>query len=142
MKRKKHLAVAWGAQLRHPTLTHADRINLTVDAYGLGAELLHDDRYRETAQNLGALAGSIDRITQLRPANRLAIARLAVDETIASYALLRFGRSEGVSTSTTDAGPLMGTAIDGDSVRVYLRRSHVLTSSKNLYMQATKTAVH
>ena len=48
---KKHLAVAWGAQLRHPTLTHADRINLTVDAYGLGAELLHDDRYRETAQN-------------------------------------------------------------------------------------------
>jgi hypothetical protein len=89
------------------------------------------------AQNLGALAGSIDRITQLRPANRL-----AVDETIASYALLRFGRSEGVSTSTTDTGPLMGTAIDGDSVRVYLRRSHVLTSSKNLYMQATKTAVH
>ena len=43
---------------------------------------------------------------------------------------MRFGRSEGVSTSTTDAGPLMGTAIDGDSVRVYLRRSHVLTSSK------------
>lgn len=30
---KKHLAVAWGAQLRQTTLTHADRMKLTVNAY-------------------------------------------------------------------------------------------------------------
>lgn len=84
------------------------------------------------AQKLGALTDSMDKLTRLRPTDRLAIASLAIDDTLA-HALLKFGKSEVVSTSTSDAGPLIGSGVNGDFTSVHIRRAHVLATSEGLY---------